>query len=99
MLRRDGKRPGLVACDLQRPAAVDQLEQLGKQVQLPVYALDRTDPVAAARLGLEQARKDGLDVVILDTAGRLHVDEELMAELERVAAETKLTNVLLVLTP
>jgi len=97
MLRRDGKRPGLVACDLQRPAAVDQLEQLGKQIQLPVYALDRADPVAAARLGLEQARKDGRDVVILDTAGRLHVDEELMAELERVAAETKPTNVLLVL--
>ena len=97
LLRRDGKRPALVACDLQRPAAVDQLEQLGKQVQLPVYALDRSDPVTAARLGLEAARKEGLDVVILDTAGRLHVDEELMAELERVAAETKPTNVLLVL--
>ena len=97
LLRRDGKRPALVACDLQRPAAVDQLEQLGKQIQLPVYALDRSDPVNAARLGLEAARKEGLDVVILDTAGRLHVDEELMAELERVAAETKPTNVLLVL--
>ena len=51
MLRRDGKRPALVACDLQRPAAVDQLEQLGKQIQIPVFALDRSDPVAAARLG------------------------------------------------
>ena len=97
MLRRDGKRPALVACDLQRPAAVDQLEQLGKQIQLPVFALDRTDPVGAARLGVEAARKEALDVVILDTAGRLHVDEELMTELERVAAETKPTNVLLVL--
>ncbi len=97
LLRREGKRPGLVACDLQRPAAVDQLEQLGKQIQMPVFALDRGDPVAAARLGLEAARKDGLDVVILDTAGRLHVDEELMAELERVAGATKPTNVLLVL--
>ncbi len=97
LLRKDGKRPALVACDLQRPAAVDQLEQLGKQIQIPVYALDRKDPVAAARLGLEAARKEGLDVVILDTAGRLHVDEELMAELERVASETKPTNVLLVL--
>ena len=97
LLRKDGKRPALVACDLQRPAAVDQLEQLGKQIQIPVYALDRKDPVAAARLGLEAARKEGLDVVILDTAGRLHVDEDLMAELERVAAETKPTNVLLVL--
>ena len=79
------------------PAAIDQLEQLGEQIQIPVYALDRGDPVEAARLGLEAARKDGLDVVILDTAGRLHVDEELMDELERVAAETKPTNVLLVL--
>ncbi len=97
LLRKDGKRPGLVACDLQRPAAVDQLEQLGKQIQIPVWALDRSDPVRAAKLGLDAARKDGLDVVILDTAGRLHVDDELMAELERVAAETKPTNVLLVL--
>ena len=94
---RTASGPALVACDLQRPAAIDQLEQLGKQIQIPVYALDRSDPVAAARLGLEAARKDGLDVVILDTAGRLHVDEELMEELERVAAETKPTNVLLVL--
>ena len=97
LVRKDGKRPGLVACDLQRPAAVDQLEQLGKQIQIPVYALDRGDPVKAAQLGLDAARKDGLEVVILDTAGRLHVDAELMDELERVAAETKPTNVLLVL--
>jgi signal recognition particle subunit SRP54 len=97
LLRRDGKRPALVACDLQRPAAIDQLEQLGKQIQIPVFALDRSDPVNAARLGLEAARKEGLDVVVLDTAGRLHVDEELMDELGRVAAETKPTNVLLVL--
>jgi len=97
LLRREGKRPGLVACDLQRPAAVDQLEQLGRQVQIPVYALDREDAVAAARLGLDRARGDGLDVVILDTAGRLHVDEELMDELQRVVAATKPMNVLLVL--
>ena len=97
LLRRDGKRPGLVACDLQRPAAIDQLEQLGKQIQIPVWALDRTDAVQAAKLGLEAARKDGLDVVLLDTAGRLQIDEDLMAELERVVAETKPTNVLLVL--
>jgi signal recognition particle subunit SRP54 len=97
LLRREGKRPALVACDLQRPAAIDQLDQLGKQIQMPVYTLDRADPVGAATLGLEAARKDGLDVVILDTAGRLHVDEELMDELGRVAAATKPTNVLLVL--
>lgn len=97
LVRREGKRPALVACDLQRPAAIDQLEQLGRQIQVPVYALDREDPIAAARMGLESARRDGCDVVILDTAGRLHVDEELMDELERIAAATKPLNVLLVL--
>jgi signal recognition particle subunit SRP54 len=97
LLRREGKQPALVACDLQRPAAVEQLKQLGKQIQIPVFAPDPGDPVAAARDGLEQARKDGRDVVILDTAGRLHVDADLMDELERVRAVTKPTNVLLVL--
>ena len=97
LLRKEGKHPALVASDLQRPAAIDQLEQLGRQVQIPVYALDREDPVAAARLGLDAARKDGLDVVVLDTAGRLHVDRELMDELERVRDVTTPTNVLLVL--
>ncbi|GIU95419.1 MAG: signal recognition particle protein [Gaiellaceae bacterium] len=96
-LRREGKRPALVACDLQRPAAVEQLEQLGRQIQVPVYALDRVDPVAAARAGVDAARREGYDVAILDTAGRLHVDEALMDELERVAAATKPLNVLLVL--
>jgi len=97
MLRREGKRPGLVACDLQRPAAIEQLEQLGRQIQIPVYAPDPRDPVAAARLGVDAARAAGLDVVVLDTAGRLHVDEELMDELQRVRDATKPTNVLLVL--
>ena len=97
LLRREGKRPGLVACDLQRPAAIDQLQQLGRQIQIPVFAPDPADAVAAARLGVDAARRDGLDVVILDTAGRLHVDEELMDELQRVRDATKPTNVLLVL--
>jgi len=97
LLRREGKNPGLVACDLQRPAAVDQLEQLGRQIQIPVFALDREDPVAAAKRGLDAARTDGRDVVVLDTAGRLHVDEELMDELARVGEATKPLNVLLVL--
>src|SRR5919106_551205 len=97
LLRREGKRPALVACDLQRPAAVEQLAQLGRQIQVPVYTLDAKDPVKAAKLGLDAARKDGNDVVILDTAGRLHVDEELIAELQQVRDETKPTNVLLVL--
>jgi signal recognition particle subunit SRP54 len=97
LLRKEGKRPGLVAADLQRPAAVEQLKQLGRQIQIPVYALEPEDAVAAAREGLDAARKDGLDAVILDTAGRLHVDEELMDELARVRDATKPANVLLVL--
>jgi signal recognition particle subunit SRP54 len=97
LLRREGKHPALVACDLQRPAAVDQLEQLGRQIQIPVFAEDRQDPVKAALRGLDAARADGRDVVILDTAGRLHVDEELMSELAQVRDATKPLNVLLVL--
>ncbi len=96
-LRREGKSPGLVAADLQRPAAIDQLEQLGKQIAIPVYRTETQDPVLAATAGLERARKDGLDVVIVDTAGRLHVDEELMDELARVRDAVKPLNVLLVL--
>jgi signal recognition particle subunit SRP54 len=97
LLRRDGKKPGLVAADLQRPAAIDQLEQLGRQLQIPVYSEERTDPVTAVRKGLQRAGADGLDVVVLDTAGRLHVDEALMAELAAVRREAKPHNVLLVL--
>jgi signal recognition particle subunit SRP54 len=97
LLRKDGKRPGLVAADLQRPAAIDQLEQLGRQIQIPVYREETKDPVEVVRKGLQRARSDGLDVVVLDTAGRLHVDEALMDELARVKKEAKPTNVLLVL--
>src|SRR5262249_23112028 len=73
LLRRDGKPPGLVAADLERPAAIDQLEQLGRQIQIPVYRTETNDPVQAARSGLERATADGCDVVVVDTAGRLHV--------------------------
>jgi signal recognition particle subunit SRP54 len=97
MLRKDGKSPALVAADLQRPAAVSQLEQLGKQIQIPVYSSERRDAVEAAKLGLEQARSQGRDVVIVDTAGRLQIDEELMHELGQIHAEVKTHNVLLVL--
>ena len=98
LLRKEGKTPALVACDLQRPAAIDQLDQLGKQIQIPVY-LDRgtKDAVAVAASGLEQARTQGRDVLIVDTAGRLHIDEELMEELAAVRKAVKPTNVLLVL--
>ena len=97
LLRKEGRKPALVAADLQRPAAIDQLEQLGKQIQVPVYREDTSDPVAVVRDGLHAFADGGVDTVILDTAGRLHVDEALMAELERVRDEAKPTNVLLVL--
>jgi len=96
-LRKEGKKPALVAADLQRPAAIDQLETLGRQLQIPVYRTDTRDPVEAAKRGLDAAREAGQDVVIVDTAGRLHVDQELMEELVRVRNATKPMNVLLVL--
>ncbi len=97
LLKNDGHQPALVAADLQRPAAIDQLIQLGQQVGIPVYAEERRDPVKAVHDGIERASADGRDVVILDTAGRLHVDEPLMEELAAVRREAKPTNVLLVL--
>ncbi|HWB21914.1 MAG TPA: signal recognition particle protein [Gaiellaceae bacterium] len=96
-LRAQGRKPGLVPADLARPAAIDQLEQLGKQLDVPVYRTDTTDPVEAARKGLERARADGIDAVIVDTAGRLQLDEELMDELARVHDAVKPTATLLVL--
>ncbi len=97
LLRKEGKQPGLFAADLQRPAAIDQLEQLGRQIQIPVYREETKDPVVATRKGLERARSAGNDVVIVDTAGRHQVDEALMEELAAVRTEAKPTNVLLVL--
>ncbi|HEY6605327.1 MAG TPA: signal recognition particle protein [Gaiellaceae bacterium] len=97
LLRKEGRKPGLVAADLQRPAAIDQLEQLGRQIQIPVYREDDSDPVSVVRNGIRQLADDGVDTVILDTAGRLHVDAELMDELERVRDESRPANVLLVL--
>ena len=97
LLRKEGRRPGLVAADLQRPAAIDQLEQLGRQIQVPVYREDGADPVAVVGNGIKQLAGQDVDTVILDTAGRLHVDEELMQELERVRDESRPANVLLVL--
>jgi signal recognition particle subunit SRP54 len=97
LLRKDGKKPALVAADLQRPAAIDQLEQLGRQIQIPVYRRDTKDAVEVVKYGIQAAQSSGQDVVILDTAGRLHVDEDLMQELEHVRDAAKPTNVLLVL--
>jgi signal recognition particle subunit SRP54 len=95
LLRKEGHSPSLVAADLARPAAVEQLQQLGRELQIPVFTA--SDPVRAVTEGIEQARSQGKDVVILDTAGRLHVDEELMTELAEVRKAAKPTNVLLVL--
>ncbi len=97
LLRKEGHSAALVAADLQRPSAIDQLEQLGREIDIPVFSEERADPVAAATRGLEGAREEGLDTVILDTAGRLHVDEALMDELAAVRDATRPTNVLLVL--
>jgi signal recognition particle subunit SRP54 len=85
MLKARGRRPLLVAADLQRPAAIDQLHVLGEQLEIPVYS-DRTqkDPVAVCQAAVREAKKQGADVVILDTAGRLHIDDELMGQLERI---------------
>jgi signal recognition particle subunit SRP54 len=94
LLRKEGKQPELIAADLQRPAAIDQLEQLGRQIQVPVHSAERSDPVKATREGIASAEGD---VVIVDTAGRLHIDEPLMEELAAVRNEAKPTNVLLVL--
>jgi len=98
LLAKQKRSPAMVACDLQRPAAVQQLQTLGKSLQVPVYERGTdADPVEVATWGVEQARAQGRDVVIIDTAGRLHIDEELMDQLVRVKAATKPHNVLLVL--
>jgi signal recognition particle subunit SRP54 len=95
LLRKEDRAPALVAADLQRPAAVDQLQQLGRQIQIPVFT--GTEPVEAAKVGIQQASAQGRDVVIVDTAGRLQIDEDLMAELGRIKDAIRPTNVLLVL--
>ena len=97
MLRKDGRAPAVVAADLQRPAAIEQLEQLARQIQIPVYSEERSDPVEAATQGVAFAKEHGADTVIVDTAGRHQVDEALMEELGRIAAAIRPSNVLLVL--
>jgi len=94
MLKEKGKHPLLVAADLQRPAAVEQLFTLGQEIGVPVVS-DGTDPVKVAKAGVKQAEREGLDVVIVDTAGRLHVDEEMMKEARRVKDAIKPHHVLM----
>ena len=97
-LRRRGRSPMLAAADTYRPAAQDQLATLGGQLGLPVHVGEAgADPVGIATTALREARETGSDVVILDTAGRLHVDESMMSELERIREATKPAEILLVL--
>lgn len=95
-LKKQGRRPLLVAADVYRPAAAKQLEILGQQLDLPVYSAPGQDPVTIARQGVEKAWQTQRDVVIVDTAGRLHVDEELMAELTAIKQAVEPTEILLV---
>jgi len=87
--RRDSKKPLLVAADLQRPAAVEQLKTIGKQLNFPVYSEVSSNPVSVCRNALGYAKEHQCDVIILDTAGRLHVDEDLMRELRQIHELTK----------
>ena len=97
MLRKQGKKPLLVACDVYRPAAIDQLQVIGKQLDIPVFADKNTkDVVDISMRALKEANSKLNDVVIIDTAGRLHIDEELMEELKRLKAAVKPNEILLV---
>jgi signal recognition particle subunit SRP54 len=96
-LQKESRQTRLIACDVYRPAAIDQLEALGNQLGVPVYAeRDTTDVTRIARHGLDQARRARDRVVIVDTAGRLQIDDEMMAELERLKAAIRPDEILLV---
>ena len=96
--KAQGKKPMLVACDIYRPAAIKQLEVVGEQVGAPVFTLgDQVDPAEIARRAIAEAKIQGNDFVIIDTAGRLQIDEPLMKELGRVRKAINPTEVLLVL--
>jgi signal recognition particle subunit SRP54 len=95
-LKEQGRRTLLVAADVYRPAAIDQLITLGSQIDLPVYQRGNQDPVKTAREAVEEARRLGLSTVIIDTAGRLHIDDALMEELERIKSAVSPKEILLV---
>lgn len=97
-LKKEGKRPLLVACDVYRPAAIKQLEVVSKQVEVPFFQMgDKISPVDISKAALEHAKKNGNNVVIIDTAGRLHIDEGLMEELKEIKDSTNPDDTLLVL--
>ena len=95
-LKREGRKPLLAACDLVRPAAVEQLCVLGEKINIPVYKEDGKDAVKVSKNALEYARKNGFDTVIIDTAGRLQIDDSMMEELERIKKTVSPDEVLLV---
>ncbi len=95
--KKEGRRPMLVAADLQRPAAIDQLITLGSQINVPVYSSKESgDPVALSKESIRKAKLDARDIVILDTAGRLHIDESLMTELRKIKEEVFPKEIILV---
>lgn len=96
LLKKQNRRPLLVAADIYRPAAVKQLQVLGNQLELPVFSLEGADPVKIAKQGLEYALSHQQDIVIIDTAGRLHINEELMDELKRIQNAVEPDEILLV---
>lgn len=96
MKKQNGKRPLLAACDIYRPAAIKQLEVVGQQLDLPVFQMGQANPVDIAKAAIAHAQEHGNDMVFLDTAGRLHVDEELMDELRNIKAAVDPTEILLV---
>ena len=97
MYKKQGKHPLLVAGDIYRPAAIDQLKVVGGQIDIPVFSLgDKVSPVRIAKEGVEYARKNGYDMVFVDTAGRLHIDENMMQELKSIKDEVEPTEILLV---
>ncbi len=95
-VHRHGRNPLMAACDIYRPAAIKQLQVLGEQLKMPVFALDGAKPLEIARGAVAQAAQGGNDVVILDTAGRLHIDEQMMQELQEIKARVEPTETLLI---
>ena len=96
LMKKQGKRPLLAACDIYRPAAIQQLEVVGAQLDIPVFQMGQINPVDIAKAAVEHAKKHGNDMVFLDTAGRLHVDEQLMDELKNIKAAVNPTEIMLV---
>ena len=95
--KKHSKKPLLVACDVYRPAAIDQLKQIGKELGISVYSEDIKDPVTIAKNAIDYAKENGFDYVLIDTAGRLHIDDTLMEELKNISNEIKLDEILLVI--